>query len=498
MIMRRYTSLLSVGCALALLRPFPLCAQVVAAGPSFADRLDGLVDTLMREVGARGAAVALIEGGRVTLERTYGFADAERRMPVTAATTFNAASVTKSLTAWGVMRLVEDGRIGLDDPVFSHVSRWRLPASEWSLEDVTVRRLLSHTAGVNRGTTGIWQLGDTMPTLVAALAGETNGLGDTRLQSRPGTVFSYSGAGYSILQLLIEEVSGQPVERFLRERVLRPLGMRSSEVGWSELTQRTTATAYSELGTAIRPYRSVEVATGALNVTIGDLARFGAAHVGTGRGGGLLRAESVSAMIRAADATDGHWGLGIARQAAPGGRMLIGHEGGNPGWGAVFRVDPETGDGIAVLVNRSWGAEFYYPLLCAWRNATARVAERERCAIPALATISTAIVDSGLARGRARYEQVRRERPLAVSDQAMASLARRFRYSGREADALEVLRWHLENSRGSSRAHELLGDALLAAGRVEEGRERLTEASRLAPADSALREKARRARESGG
>ena len=109
----------------------------------FASQLDTLVESLRKDVGARGVAVALIENGKVTTVRTYGYADLERRIPVTPQTTFNAASVTKAATAWGIMKLVDEGKVKLDDPVFSHIKRWKLPPSKWP----AIRQAKSNTPG---------------------------------------------------------------------------------------------------------------------------------------------------------------------------------------------------------------------------------------------------------------------------------------------------------------------------------------------------------------
>lgn len=481
--------------ALILVPLVKVAGQAVAARPQprtpaeFRSQLDSLVGFLMRDVGARGAAVALIEGGQITLQRAYGFADAERQERVTLATTFNAASVTKAVTAWGVLRLADEGKYGLNDPVFNHVKRWKLPPAEWPATDVTIARILSHTAGLSHPTTGIWFVGDEMPSLEAALSGESNGYGDTRLVAQPGTRYAYSGGGYSILQLLLEEASGTTIASYMERAVLRPLGMNDSEYGWTPKTTRTYATPYSELGVPARGYRTVEVATGALNLTIGDLARFAAAHAGPVPGRGVLRPETFARMIAPAPATGGVAGLGLAVERVPDGRVLVGHDGGNPGWGATFRIDPATGNGIAILVNRSWGSEFYYQLLCSWRNATGNSAQAERCGRNPIAAISTVIVERGLAEGRQLYEELRAQNPSVFQTALMERLARRMTLNNRHGDAIEILRWNVRHERSVPRAHEVLGDALLRAGDTEGARESLSEALKLDPGNQGIQEK---------
>ena len=96
-----------------------------------------------------GLAVALVDHGRLIWAAGYGMADRTTGQPVTATTRFQAASLSKPVTAWGVLRLVESGRIGLDEPIVGHLRRWRPPASPFDADGLTVRRLLSHTAGLS-------------------------------------------------------------------------------------------------------------------------------------------------------------------------------------------------------------------------------------------------------------------------------------------------------------------------------------------------------------
>lgn len=133
---------------------------------TLAPRLDERVSAYLDEFTTPGAAVALIENGRVAFAGGYGRSD-EAGGPVTTRTGFNVGSISKTVTAWGVMRLVERGLLELDVPVSRYLTRWSLPASEFDADGVTVRRLLSHTAGLSLHGYPGWGPDAELPTIEA-------------------------------------------------------------------------------------------------------------------------------------------------------------------------------------------------------------------------------------------------------------------------------------------------------------------------------------------
>ena len=175
---------------------------------------------------ARGSIVlVLIEGGRVFDEYAASIGE-----PVDADTLFQGASLSKWATAWGVMALVEEGRLDLDEPVSTYMTRWQLPEGDFDNSGVTVRRLLSHTAGL---TDGLGYAGFAAGTPVQTLEESLNRPHSSspeenhtvRVGFEPGTRFEYSGGGYTILQLLIEEVMGEAFASYMQREVFDPLGM---------------------------------------------------------------------------------------------------------------------------------------------------------------------------------------------------------------------------------------------------------------------------------
>ena len=287
---------------------------------------------------APGLAVALVHHGRVVWAAGYGVADQVTRQPVTAATRFQAASLSKPVTAWGVLRLVEQGRIGLDDPVLGHLRRWHPPPSPFDTDAITVRRLLSHTAGLSVHGYAGQQPDRPLAVIEISLSGETGGSFPVELLEAPGGRWLYSGGGYSVLQLLVEELTGRPFADYMQAEVLQPLGMSASSFGW----QRTAATAFPHdaAGGRIPDFAFAEQAAAGLVTTAPDLARFLAAALsgpdGEPPGRAVLSPARVRLALTAAPATSGRWGLGYGLGWLAGGDRLAYHEGpttaGGPAW----------------------------------------------------------------------------------------------------------------------------------------------------------------------
>src|SRR5262249_44546830 len=149
---------------------------------------------------------------------------------VDAETLFQAASISKPVTAMAVVRMAQEGRLGLDQPVNELLKRWKLPENEFTVaRKVTVRDLLSHTAGATVGGFPGYPAGTPLPSLLEILDGKPPAnTPPIRVDSVPGPTYRYSGGGYTVLRLMLEDVSGQPFDELMRKMVLEPLGMMHS------------------------------------------------------------------------------------------------------------------------------------------------------------------------------------------------------------------------------------------------------------------------------
>ena len=265
------------------------------------DKLDLLIPQLMEQYSAPGAAVSLVRDGELVWSEGYGLADRERGVPVTTDTVFQVASISKAVTSWGVMRLVESGQLELDAPVEQYLTRWHLPRSNYDASGVTIRRLLSHSAGLSvHGYPGL-RPDVPLPSLEESLSGNNGGAGAVRITMEPGAQFSYSGGGYTLLQLIVEEVTGETFSAYMQREVLDPLGMVHSSFEWRADLHPATAIAYSETGASLPNYLFTEQAAAGLYTTAPDLARFVAAEMpgpnGEPAGRGVLSPDTLRILI---------------------------------------------------------------------------------------------------------------------------------------------------------------------------------------------------------
>ena len=348
---------------------------------AFTNQLDQRIPQWLQRYEVPGAAVALVRNGEVVWSKGYGLADKARGVPVTPDTVFQVASISKSVTAWGVMRLVEKGQLNLDAPVEQYLTRWHLPPSSYDAKGVTIRRLLSHSAGLSvHGFDGFLPE-QPLPSLEESLSGNNSsdhmdgGAGDVRIAMEPGAQFSYSGGGYTLLQLLVEEVTGETFTAFMQRKVLDALGMTHSSYEWRADLRPATAIGYNTSGQPMPNYLFTEQAAGGLYSTARDLARFVAAEM-TGSNGelagrGILAPESLTLVftpvIKSEDAfLSESSGLGHFIETLPDGSMAVGHGGDHRGWKVQFWVIPERREGIVILTNSDSGPRLYTTVLRAW------------------------------------------------------------------------------------------------------------------------------------
>ena len=299
-------------------------------------------------------AIVLLEGGKVS-DRWF----ASHGRPVDADSLFQVASVSKWLTAWGVMTLVEDGRVDLDAPVSRYLTRWQLPDGDFDNDQVTVRRLLSHSAGLTDGL-GFLGFGPDadLPSIVEELAEPVDAYpgrsGMVRVGARPGRTWRYSGGGYLILQLVIEEVSGEAFNDYMRRAVFVPLGMKAST--FVDPDSEHLAEIFNADGSEAVHYRFAATGAASLYTSVADMTRFLEAQVvtpGAAPGRGVLSPETLDAMHAPEAFVYGMpvWGLGESLYAPNGAAgFVIGHDGSNfPAINTTARLDPATGNGLIVL-----------------------------------------------------------------------------------------------------------------------------------------------------
>ena len=339
------------------------------AATAFTAEVERLVPEWQAEFGIPGVAVGLLVEGRAGWLRGFGDADREAGVPVDPErTVFQAASISKSLVAWSVLALDRRGALDLDRPIEDYLTRWQFPFSQYDSRGVTARRLLSHTAGTTvHGYPG-FAPGTPLPTLEESLAGGGRGRGLVRIEREPGTRWQYSGGGFTVLQLAIEEVTGRGFSAVLDEDVLGPLGMGDSSFDWRPDLRPRTAVAYGEDGEAVPNFLFTAKAAGGLYTTLADLMRLMEATVAADPTNPVLGPDAVAEMLEEPPiAVD--YGLGHMILTLKSGERVMGHAGINQGWRSFWVVHPPTGAGIAVLSNSDHDEDLPSRLVCAWTRS---------------------------------------------------------------------------------------------------------------------------------
>lgn len=329
----------------------------------------------LRHYRMPGVSVAVVDGYRVAWAKGYGAADPERGTPVGPETMFDAGSISKAVTALAALRMVEEGKLSLDAPINGYLRSWKLPENEHTAwKPVTLRHLLSHTAGTS--VSGFWgYLPDMpLPTLRQILDGEAPSIsGPIRVESVPGDKWRYSGGGYVVVQQAMMDVTGRDFPALMHDYVFAPLGMTHSTFvqGLPDAMKPHAARPTSEAPWFTGEARThPHMAAAGLYTTPADLARFLIEVQRALRGdAGTLVSRATARLMTTPVVRDfapfdraNHWrmfhqhdqALGfmlLSRSGAPGETVYFRHDGRNAGFIASVMGDLEHGRGVVVMVN---------------------------------------------------------------------------------------------------------------------------------------------------
>lgn len=316
------------------------------------------LDERLKKFAVPGLSIAVIQDGRIVWAKGYGLADVDANKPVTAATLFQAGSISKPVAAMGALTLVEDGKLSLDRDINASLKSWKVPSNAFTQKTpVTLEELLSHTAGLTvHGFPG-YAAGAPVPTVVQVLDGTPPAnTAPVRVDLAPGTQYRYSGGGYTVAQLAMSDVTGEAFPKFMAEEVLRPVGMTAStyEQPLPEARVPEAAAGYRDGGKPVEGKRHVypEMAAAGLWTTPSDLARFAIAVQKMLRGEkGPLSKTMARNMVR--PRKDGY-GLGFAIEDK-GGTTYFTHGGADEGFQALLYASVDRGYGAALMTNSDAG-----------------------------------------------------------------------------------------------------------------------------------------------
>ncbi|PCI63892.1 MAG: hypothetical protein COB37_03865 [Kordiimonadales bacterium] len=314
-----------------------------------------------------GVSIAFLQDHKVVWTYTAGVTDFESNQPIDENTVFQAASISKLVFATVLMKYREQHGLDLDANVNDLLTSWQLPPYEWEEKTpVTLRRLLSHSAGTTVHGFGGYASGEQVPSITALLDGsKPSNSGAVVVDLEPGTKYRYSGGGTTLAQLALQDKSGTPLPELAQRLIFKPLGMKHSQYAQpitGDLSKNAALPHYRS-GKAVKggAHTYVAMAAAGLWTTPSDLMRLAGAVQLSAKGSGqtLWSEETVSEMLTPQMSPVG---IGFFLKG-DGPITAFSHGGSNEGFRAQFFAHTETGDGIAIMTNGDNGSALMTEIL---------------------------------------------------------------------------------------------------------------------------------------
>jgi CubicO group peptidase (beta-lactamase class C family) len=425
---------------------------------------------LMKLYNVAGLSIAVIDDYKMVWAKGYGVIETGSSTPVTAKTLFQAGSISKPVAATGALSLVEHGKLVLDENVNEKLKTWKVPENEFTKnEKVTLRRLMSHTAGLTiHGFPG-YDVNDTLPTLVQIFSGEKPAnTAPIRVDILPGTKEVYSGGGVTIEQQLMMDVTGRAFPALMRELVLDKIGMTDSSYEQPLPPARAAMTAsgtYAD-GKVVhgRWHIYPEMAAAGLWTTPTDLSKF-AIEIALSKHGKANRVLSEKMTNEMLKPVLEEAGLGLFMDKENPGQF--GHNGADEGFQALLTMNAETGKGAAIMANSDNGVAVGNILLQSvakeygWNYKPSGLGTGQMLVLIAKAKGTQAALQ--------RYTELKKS-PTAdykVEERTLNALGYTLLFSGQPQDAIAVFRRNVEEYPESGNVYDSLGEAYMKAGQKE-------------------------------
>lgn len=314
------------------------------------------VESRMKHYNVPGVSIAVIKDSKVIWTKTYGFADVESKTPVNAQTLFQAASMSKPVSVYAALTEVEAGKINPDADVNTYLKSWKIPENKFTKEKkVSLKNIVSHTAGLTVSGFPGYEPGKPVPSLVQVLNGQSpSNTPAVFVDKLPGTPFRYAGGGYCVMQQMLMDIEGKDFTTIMNEKVLIPLNMKNSTFSQPlpESQTKFAATAYNQEGIKVSGKSHIypEQAPAGLWTTAEDLAKFVIDVQNTLSGKSSTIISQKTAEQFTTPFIDPFMGLGVFLENREG-QIYFNHGGWNEGFSSRFIASKTSGDGIVVLTN---------------------------------------------------------------------------------------------------------------------------------------------------
>ena len=351
----------------------PPTPTATAAGADPFGAVRARIEQLVANGEVPSIAVAVAHGGEIVWEEGFGLADRERNVPATEHTPYPLASISKPLTATGLMILVERGLIDLDAPINDYLGEAKLQARVGDAAQATVRRVASHTAGLPLHSQHFY---DDEPHRPPPMDETIRRYGN--LVTAPGERYQYSNLGYGILGYVISRVSGHSYVDFMRQEVFVPLGMDHTSVHVGPGLEEGQAVKYTSEGTVVPPCDSDSPGASAIYSSAHDLVRFAMFHlkndlpdqeaiISDAAIDGMQRPSPETGPTRGWEREGSGYGIGWYVGVTEDGLRVVQHSGGTVGVSTVLALVPEKDLAVAVLSNTDsqWPDAILIEIVCA-------------------------------------------------------------------------------------------------------------------------------------
>jgi CubicO group peptidase (beta-lactamase class C family) len=455
-----------LGLALVLLTMPAAPAVGQASAPTLpVAELAGRLPALLDSAGIPGISIAVLERRATVWTGAFGVRNARDPRPVGPETVFEAASLSKPVFAYGLLRLVDRGGFDLDRPLSEYVDMSQF-GDDPRMDAITARMILTHTSGISGFAEG----------------------GRVTMGADPGARFRYFGDAWLPLQRAVEAVTGEPVHEFLRREVLEPFGMDHSSFIWDDI-DGDYATPHDELGNPMekRTFAEAHVAA-TLHTTASDYARF---LVAVMDGAGLSPESARAFQTPQVEVAPGvRWGLGVGLQDDARGRAFWqwGHWFGSKAYMIAY---PESGNGLVFLANGDAGLAILDAVLgtmfgpdqpgAAWQGYEQYDSPARRVRLELLEVFAAEGVEAGMA----RMLELESEAPAdALSEAAVNTLGYDLLGDDRFDAAIAVFRRNVERFPESSNVYDSLGEAYLESGQLESALENYERSVELDPGNA--------------
>jgi len=421
---------------------------------------------LMDKFDVPGLSIAVIDNFQIVWVKAYGVIGADSKTPVTPKTLFQAGSISKPVTAAAALSMVEAGKLSLDQNVNDQLKSWKVPDNEFTqTQKVTLRRLMSHTAGLTiHGFPG-YDVDAPLPTVVQVLNGEKPAnTAPVRVDAIPGTKAVYSGGGVTIEQLLMTDVSGKPFPALLRETVLEKIGMSDSSYEQPLPPARAAATAW---GTYVngKPVHGKwhiypEMAAAGLWTTPTDLACF-AIEIALSKNGKSNRILSQKTTNEMLTPVLDQVGLGFfLEKENPG---VFGHSGADEGFQALLTMNYDTGNGVVIMADSDNGIAVAGQLL---RSVAREYNWNYKLDEDPIAELYLIALANGPSAALERFDEIKSAHSPdhAMDEGVLNTLGYQLLSDGKTSDAIAVLQRNVHDHPQSSNVYDSLGEAYMKAG----------------------------------